>query len=124
MLRITTCRFHLPGMRVVIMTTPSGMGEVAGVYAAHSFTAGMTRLAALFVDHPELQGLHAEVDQAGHVDIIAVGEPGVLRSWVHALPAARRERGLFTLHSGPCWEEVLQDPSLGLTVHVRPTGGA
>jgi hypothetical protein len=99
------------------------MGEVAGVYAAHSFTAGMTRLAELFSLHPELQGLHAEVDQAGHVDIIAVGEPGVLRSWIHALPTARRERGLFTLHSGPSWEEVLQAPDLDLTVHVRPRGG-
>lgn len=104
------------------MTIPGGLGETAAAYKTQSFTTGMSRLAALFVAHPELQGLHAEVDQAGHVDIIAVGEPGVLRAWVHALPAARRERGLFTLHSGAAWEDILTEN--GLTIHVRPSGGS
>jgi len=95
-----------------------GMGEVAGVYAVHSFSEGMTRLATLFSSHPELRGLQATVDQLGHVDIIAMAEPGVLHDWIHALPAARREKGLFTLHSGPAYEEVLRIDNL--TVHVRP----
>lgn len=103
-------------------TTPGALGETAAIYKTQAFTTGMARLAALFVQHPELQGLHAEVDHAGHVDIIAIGEPGVLRDWSHALPAARRERGLFTLHSGAAWEDVLVDGAL--SIHVRPKAGA
>lgn len=105
-------------------TTPGALGETAAIYKTQAFTTGMARLAALFVAHPELQGLHAEVDHAGHVDIIAIGEPGVLRDWSHALPTARRERGLFTLHSGAAWEDVLQESALDLTIHVRPKAGA
>lgn len=95
-----------------------GLGDTAGVYSVHSFAEGMARLTALFASHPELRGLAATVDQVGHVDIIATAEPGVLRNWIHALPTARRERGLFTLHSGAAFEEVLREGSL--TVHVRP----
>lgn len=101
----------------------AGMGETAGAYSVQSFAEGMARLTALFQSHPELKGVHAEVDRVGHVDIIAVAEHGVLRDWAHALPTARRERGLFTLHSGATWEEVLVDSALNLTVHVRPRGG-
>lgn len=106
------------------MSTPGGMGEIAGAYSIHSFAEGMARLTALFQSHPELKGVHAEVDHVGHVDIVAVAEPGVLHDWAHALPTARRERGLFSLHSGATWEEVLQSSELNLTVHVRPKAGA
>jgi len=102
------------------VSTPGGIGDTAGVYAVHTFSEGMARLATLFSSHPELRGLQATVDQLGHVDIVAVAEPGVLHDWIHALPSARREKGLFTLHSGPAYEEVLQ--AEGMTVHVRPRG--
>lgn len=105
-------------------SSPGALGSTAGAYSVHSFAEGMARLTALFASHPELRGVHAEVDQVGHVDIIAVADAGVLHDWVHAIPTARRERGLFTLHSGASWEEVLQSPELNLTVHVRPRGGA
>lgn len=98
------------------------MGEVAGVYAAHSFTAGMANLAMLFQTHPELRGVQATVDSAGHVDIIAAAERGVLHDWVRAIPTATREKGLYTIHSGLAYEEVLRDGSL--TVHVRPVGAS
>lgn len=101
-------------------STPSGLGETAAIYKTQAFTTGMARLAALFVQHPELQGLHAEVDHAGHVDIIAIGEPGVLRDWSHALPAARRERGLYSVHYGQEWEDVLVAGEL--RIHVRKAG--
>lgn len=104
------------------MSTPSGMGDTAGAYAVHSFAAGMARLAWIFQMHPELRGVQAVVDQTGHVDIVATAEPGVLHDWVHALPNARREQGLFSIHSGAAYEVVLVDEAL--TVHVRPVGGA
>lgn len=105
---------------------PGGIGQTASVYAAHAqvtqFSLGMARLSELFHDHPELRGLQATVDQAGHVDIIAYAETGVLRDWIRALPTARRSQDLFTLQSGAAIEELLIDGSL--TVHVRPrTGG-
>jgi hypothetical protein len=99
-----------------------GMGDTAGVYAVHSFSEGMARLATLFQSHPELKGLQATVDQMGHVDIIAYAEHGVLRDWIHALPEAKRSKGLFTLQSGLAYEEVLTEGPL--TIHVRPRGGA
>lgn len=102
------------------------MGETAGTYKAvqdvASFTAGMARLAELFVSHPELQWLQATTDPTGHVDIIVSAGTGVLRDWVHALPAARRKQDLFSIHSGAAFEELLLDGSL--TVHVRPRAGA
>jgi len=98
-----------------------GMGDTAGAYAVHGFSEGMTRLAQLFSLHPELRGLQATVDLVGHVDIIAYAEHGVLRDWIHALPAAKRSKGLFTLQSGPAYEEVLTEGLL--TIHVRPRGG-
>jgi hypothetical protein len=105
--------------------TTHGPGETAAVYATHAqvtaFGAGMALLAEVFTAHPELRGLQATVDQAGHVDIIAYAEHGVLRDWIHALPAAKRTKGLFTLQSGPAYEEVLTEGSL--TIHVRPRGG-
>lgn len=103
-------------------TTPSGLGETAAIYKTQSFSAGMASLAQLFQSHPELRGLQATVDQAGHVDIIAAAERGVLHDWVRAIPTATRERGLYTIHSGLAYEEILRDGSL--TVHVRPVGAA
>jgi hypothetical protein len=99
-----------------------GMGEVAGVYAVHSFSEGMARLAQLLTAHPELVWVRATADPAGHVDIIVDAGTGVLHRWVHALPDARRKQDLFSLHSGAAVEEVLLDGTI--TVHVRPRGGA
>ncbi|HEY9373271.1 hypothetical protein [Streptomyces sp.] len=101
---------------------PGGAGETAVVYQVTQFRDGMARLAHLFRLHPELKGLRATVDEVGHVDIIAVAEAGVLHDWIHALPAARREKALFSIHSGLQLEEVLRDGPL--TVHVRPKPGA
>lgn len=108
------------------MTAPGGPGETGAAYATHAqltaFGAGMALLAQVFTAHPELRGLQATVDHAGHVDIIAYAETGVLRDWIRALPTARRSQDLFTLQSGAAIEELLIDGSL--TVHVRPrTGG-
>lgn len=100
----------------------AGMGETAGAYSVHSFAEGMARLTALFTSHPELKGLAATVDSGGHVDIIVQAEPGVLHNWVHALPTASRTKGLFSIHSGSAFEEILRDGPL--TVHVRPKAGA
>lgn len=97
------------------------MGETAAAHAVSQFHAGMTRLAWLFSQHPELKGLQATVDQRGHVDIIAYADHGVLRDWIHALPEAKRTKGLFTLQSGPAFEELLTADHL--TIHVRPKGG-
>lgn len=104
------------------MTTPSGPGDTANVYAVHIFSEGMASLAVLFSAHPELRGLQATVDQLGHVDIIAYAETGVLRDWIRALPAARHTHDLYTLQSGAAIEDVLRDGLL--TVHVRPKAGA
>lgn len=101
---------------------PGAIGETAQTYKVTQFRDGMARLAHLFQIHPELKGLQATVDRQGHVDIIAVAEPGVLHDWIHALPAARREKALFSIHSGLELEEVLIDGPL--TVHVRPKGRA
>ena len=101
---------------------PGAVGQTAVVYQVTQFRDGMARLAHLFQIHPELRGLRATVDEGGHVDIIAVAEAGVLHDWIHALPAARREKALFSIHSGLALEEVLRDGPL--TVHVRPKAGA
>jgi hypothetical protein len=97
------------------------MGETASAHAVSQFHAGMSRLAWLFSQHPELKGLQATVDQQGHVDIIVNAGAGVLHDWVHALPEAKRTRGLFSLQSGPAFEELLTADHL--TIHVRPKGG-
>lgn len=99
---------------------PGALGETAAAYKTQSFTTGMANLAQLFQSHPELKGLQATVDSAGHVDIVAAAERGVLHDWVRAIPTATRERGLYTIHSGLAYEEILRDGSL--TVHVRPVG--
>lgn len=101
--------------------TPHGIGETASAYSMQSFSEGMTRLAELLRSHPELVWVRASADPAGHVDIIVDAGTGVLHSWVHALPTARRKQDLYSLHSGAAIEEVLVDGSL--TVHVRPRGG-
>jgi hypothetical protein len=103
------------------MTAPGGPGEAANVYAVHSFSEGMTRLADLLRAHPELVWVRATATPAGHVDIIVDAGTGVLHQWVHALPEARRKQDLFSLQSGAAVEEVLVDQSL--TIHVRPRGG-
>lgn len=108
------------------MSTPDGPGLTGSAYAAvakvDSFSQGMSRLAELFIAHPELHWLQASTDPSGHVDIIVTAGTGVLRDWVHALPAARRKQDLFSVHSGAAFEDLLIDGSL--TVHVRPGGGA
>ncbi len=103
------------------MTALGGPGETAGTYAVHSFSEGITRLANLLSQHPELVWVRASTDTAGHVDIIVDAGTGVLHRWVHALPEARRRQDLFSLQSGAAIEEVLIDGSL--TIHVRPRGG-
>lgn len=103
-------------------SVPGAVGETAGVYQVAQFSEGMARLAGLFTAHPELKGLLATVDAAGHVDIVAHADHGVLRDWIRALPTARHTKGLFTLQSGPAFEEVLTEGSL--TVHVRPMAGS
>jgi hypothetical protein len=97
------------------------MGETASAHAVHSFSEGMTRLAALFSSHPELMWVRATADPSGRVDIIVDAGTGVLHNWVHALPEARRKQDLFSLQSGAAIEEVLIDGTL--TVHVRPRVG-
>jgi hypothetical protein len=103
-------------------TTPSGLGATAAVYKTQSFTTGMANLAQLFQTHPELKGVQATVDSAGHVDIVAVADKGVLRDWIRALPGARHSKDVYAVHYGHEWEEVLT--SGPLTVHVRPQAKA
>lgn len=103
------------------MTAPGGPGETAGVYAVHAFGEGMTQLAKVFLQHPELKWIQATSNPDGHVDIIVNAGTGVLHSWIHALsPGAHRKQDLYSLQSGAAIEEIVIDGPL--TVHVRPGG--
>jgi hypothetical protein len=108
------------------MTAPGGPGITGSAYAAvahiDSFSQGMARLAELFTSHPELRWMQASTDPEGHVDIIVSAGTGVLHSWVHALPTARRTKDLYSVHSGAAYEDVLTEGML--KVHVRKGSGA
>ena len=99
---------------------PHGLGETAGTYAAKAsidqFTTDMQWLGDLFHRHPELRAVSATVSK-GHIDIVAVAEPGVLRNWVRALDPEVHEKGMYRIHSGLAPEDVLKTGHA--TVHVR-----
>jgi len=106
------------------MSTPGGPGETAAIYQAvnqvEQFQVHMQWLVSLFSVHPELRAVSATVDK-GHIDIIAEAAPGVLRDWIRALDPRVHEEGLYRVHSGVQYEDVLKADHA--TVHIRrPVG--
>lgn len=98
------------------MNAPGGRGETAAVYAA------VSTLSVLFGEHPTLQFKSLTIHENGHVEILADGIHGVLKSWAHALPEHTSHPGLVSAFYGAAEADVLESGPITVTVR-RPLVG-